>query len=161
MTVEAFNQVVCVHLDAMYRTALAISGNSHDAADAVQNASIKLWEKRHTLEGVANMQAYCVGAARNAAISLIRGRRPTNSLDEALTVSTEASPERDIEVGETNALIMSILAQLPINQRTVFTMRDIEGCEFEEIQKATGLSATNVRVLLSRARSSIRKHFNK
>lgn len=39
MTAEVFKSTVCVHLDAMYRVALALCGDGADAADAVQNAA--------------------------------------------------------------------------------------------------------------------------
>lgn len=159
MTTEAFKEKVCVHLDAMYRVALALCGNSADASDAVQNASIKLWESRDKLDVVANTQAYCISAARNAAISLINSRRPSDSLDSAYPVTAGASLESEIETCDTVKHIKAIAASLPDNQRIVLTMRDFEGCEMSEIEESTGLSAGNIRVLLSRARSTIRKHF--
>lgn len=42
MTADTFKTTVCVHLDAMYRVALALCGDGADAADAVQNAAINL-----------------------------------------------------------------------------------------------------------------------
>lgn len=50
---------------------------------------------------------------------------------------------------------------LPAQQRTVLAMRDVEGLEMNEIEKLTGLTSQNIRVLLCRARATIRKHFTK
>ncbi|MDE5632595.1 MAG: sigma-70 family RNA polymerase sigma factor [Muribaculaceae bacterium] len=161
MTAAAFKERVCVHLDAMYRVALALCGNSADASDAVQNAAIKLWESRDKLDAVANTQAYCIAAARNAAISLISSRRHPDSLDTAGAVAADKSLESEIETSDRIKHIKAIAATLPDNQRIVLTMRDFEGCEMDEIEEATGLSAGNIRVLLSRARSTIRKYFEK
>lgn len=159
MTAAAFKEKVCVNLDAMYRVALALCGNSADASDAVQNASVKLWESRDKLEDVANTQAYCVAAARNAAISLINSRRHSDSLETTYSVASDASLESAIETSDAVRRIKAIAATLPDNQRIVLTMRDFEGCEMDEIEEATGLSAGNIRVLLSRARTTIRKMF--
>lgn len=161
MTATAFKGQVCVHLDAMYRVALALCGNTADAADAVQDASVKLWESRESLDRVVNMQAYCIAAARNAALSLIKGRHRTDDIDIAAPVASAESLDNKIDNRDTVGYIRTIMATLPDNQRIVLTMRDFEGCEIDEIEKATGLSAGNIRVLLSRARSTIRKHFGK
>ena len=53
------------------------------------------------------------------------------------------------------------MSRLPDKQRIVMTMRDIDGCDYDEIIDVTGLSGTNIRVLLSRARNTIREFFNK
>lgn len=119
MTAAAFKEKVCVHLDAMYRVALALCGNSADASDAVQNASIKLWESRDRLDAVANTQAYCIAAARNAAISPINSRRPSDSLDTAYPVTAGAALESEIETGDAVKRIEAIAATLPDNQRIV------------------------------------------
>ena len=161
MTAAEFKEKACVHLDAMYRVALALCGNSADASDAVQNAAIKLWESRDRLGAVANTQAYCIAAARNASISLINSRRHPDDLDTAGAVAADNSLESEIETSDRIRHIKAIAATLPDNQRIVLTMRDFEGCEMDEIEEATGLSAGNIRVLLSRARSSIRKYFEK
>ena len=50
---------------------------------------------------------------------------------------------------------------LPVQQQKIVTLRDVKGCSYEEIEQVTGLNATNVRVLLSRARKKIREEFNK
>ena len=161
MTATDFKSKICTHLDAMYRVALVLCGNSADDSDAVQDAAIKLWESRDKLDAVTNTQAYCVAAARNAALTLIRSRRHAESLDPAYPLAAETSTEQEIEAADTARRLESIAATLPENQRTVLAMRDFQGCEMDEIEQVTGLSAGNIRVLLSRARATIRKHFEK
>ena len=53
-----------------------------------------------------------------------------------------------------------IIGTLPDEQQQVVKMRDVDDCSYEEIVQATGLSAVNVRVLLSRARKKIQEQFN-
>lgn len=161
MTAAEFKKKVCVHLDAMYRVALALCGNSADASDAVQDASVKLWESRDRLDGVVSVEAYCVAAARNAALSLIRARRHPADIDDVRGVAAAASLENEIDAADAARRIRSLTASLPENQRIVLVMRDFEECEMDEIESATGLSAANIRVLLCRARATIRKHFEK
>lgn len=159
MTAAAFKETVCVHLDAMYRVAVALCGNSADASDAVQDAAVKLWESRAHLDDVANTQAYCIAAARNAALTLVKARRHADTLDPAYPLPAEKSLDSDIDSADAVRRIEAIAATLPQNQRTVLAMRDFEGCDMDEIEQATGLTQGNIRVLLSRARATIRKYF--
>jgi RNA polymerase sigma-70 factor (ECF subfamily) len=54
---------------------------------------------------------------------------------------------------------MTLIGQLPDQQRQIMQMRDVEDLPYEEIEKATGLTSVNIRVLLSRARKKIREQF--
>jgi RNA polymerase sigma-70 factor, ECF subfamily len=65
-------------------------------------------------------------------------------------------PERALASGEAVERIESEIAKLPEMQRTVITMRDIEGLSSEEVRSALEISETNQRVLLHRARSKVR-----
>jgi RNA polymerase sigma-70 factor, ECF subfamily len=63
----------------------------------------------------------------------------------------------DVLVGdETIAVIRREIDQLPPAQRTVITLRDIDGLTAEEVCNALELTETNQRVLLHRARAKVR-----
>jgi RNA polymerase sigma-70 factor (ECF subfamily) len=68
----------------------------------------------------------------------------------------ELPEERFVSI-ETRALIDQAIAALPTNQREVVTFRDIEGWQSEEVCNVLGISETNQRVLLHRARSKVRR----
>lgn len=69
----------------------------------------------------------------------------------------DEAPEERILRGEARAQIESAIAALPPNQREVITLRDIEGWSSPEVCNALGISETNQRVLLHRARSRVRR----
>ena len=54
---------------------------------------------------------------------------------------------------------MKLIGQLPEQQQQIVIMRDVDDRPYEEIEEVTGLSAVNIRVLLSRARKKIREQF--
>lgn len=70
--------------------------------------------------------------------------------------SPEPSPEARLLTEEVRAQIRSAIEALPSNQRVVITLRDLEGRSSEEVCNILGLSGTNQRVLLHRARSRVR-----
>ena len=66
-------------------------------------------------------------------------------------------PEEALTDRETLKVVLSAIDQLPPAQRTVITMRDVQGCEPEEVCAALEVSEGNQRVLLHRARSKVRR----
>ena len=69
----------------------------------------------------------------------------------------EPWPEERLLAGETRAVVEHAIEQLPPAQRAVISLRDVEGWSSEETCNALGLSETNQRVLLHRARSKVRQ----
>jgi RNA polymerase sigma-70 factor, ECF subfamily len=65
-------------------------------------------------------------------------------------------PDHALETAEALAVLREAVAALPEAQRAVITLRDVVGCSAEETCNALGLSDTNQRVLLHRARTRVR-----
>jgi len=66
------------------------------------------------------------------------------------------TPEEGLLSGETREMILRAIEELPAAQRTVVTLRDVEGWPPEEVCDALELSEGNQRVLLHRGRSKVR-----
>jgi RNA polymerase sigma-70 factor, ECF subfamily len=65
-------------------------------------------------------------------------------------------PEDGLISGETREVILRAIEELPSSQRTVITLRDVQGWPAEEVCDALDLSEGNQRVLLHRGRSRVR-----
>jgi RNA polymerase sigma-70 factor (ECF subfamily) len=66
-------------------------------------------------------------------------------------------PEARLESRETLDAVRGAIEALPPAQREVITLRDLEGWTSTEVRNALGLSETNQRVLLHRARAKVRR----
>jgi RNA polymerase sigma-70 factor (ECF subfamily) len=66
------------------------------------------------------------------------------------------TPEEELLNGEAREVILDAIQELPESQRTVITMRDVDGLGPEEVAEALGITDGNQRVLLHRARSKVR-----
>lgn len=67
------------------------------------------------------------------------------------------SPEAELAANETREVLFRAIKELPPRQREVITLRDVNGWNAEEVCNALGLTETNQRVLLHRARSRVRE----
>jgi RNA polymerase sigma-70 factor (ECF subfamily) len=58
-------------------------------------------------------------------------------------------------------IVQQVVNSLTENQRDVIQMRDIDGLEFEEIAEITAMDIAYIRVLLSRARKTVKEKLDK
>ncbi|MGH2351014.1 MAG: RNA polymerase sigma factor [Chloroflexota bacterium] len=66
-------------------------------------------------------------------------------------------PEERLLADETRARIQAALADLPAGQRAVISLRDLDGWSASEVCQVLGISESNQRVLLHRARTRVRQ----
>jgi RNA polymerase sigma-70 factor (ECF subfamily) len=78
-------------------------------------------------------------------------------------VPWDEEPETELFARDTLEVVRAAVAELPTGQQTVITLRDLEGWSAPEVCNALGISETNQRVLLHRARAKVRtaleRHF--
>lgn len=163
MNADEFREAFLPLHARLYRAAYALLENAQDAEDIVQEAYLKLWNKRNELDIRSNAAAYCVATVRNLCFSLMQTRRYQSEepLPEHIDLGETENPEQLLEKRDEQAQLKALIADLPQQQRRVLWLRDVNECSFEEIEQATGLNAINIRVTLSRARKRIREQFNR
>ena len=158
MNAEEFKRLYYPFHPKLYRIAFALLNNADDAEDILQDTYYKLWDKRAELIYVLQPEAFCVRLIKNLCLDFLRA--PRNRLDnesvESVNATTGTTPEKELESKEKIHQIETLIEQLPEKQRIVIQMRGCGDCSLEEIETATGESAANVRVLLSRARKTLK-----
>ena len=164
MDVESFKRLFLPLHPKLFRIAYALVENKFDAEDILQDAYYKLWSRRNELTDVQNPEAFCVTLVKNLCIDFLRSprvRRHNEEITEVVTFSPDSSPDEKLEMKDKVQQVRHLVSRLPENQRQVLRLRGIEDCSMDEIEQITGLSAVNIRVLLSRARKIIREQLEK
>ncbi|MDR0750144.1 MAG: RNA polymerase sigma factor [Tannerellaceae bacterium] len=163
MDAESFKRQFLPCHPRLYRIAYALTGNSQDAEDILQDAYCKLWYKREELTHINNTEAFCTTLVKNLCFDLLRLQRKNIQEEglENLPLSTGISPETEAIEQDESKQIQRLIDKLPEKQRQVIRLSAINDCSPEEIEEITGLSAGNIRVLLSRARKTVKEQYLK
>ena len=143
--------------EQMLSLAERITGNRDDAADAVQDAFVKLWQQRGRFESTSHAQGAGMMTVRTTSIDLARrnSHRSDVPVEQAVdTVEEVTDNERSLAYQQVRLIIDNDLSP---NQRAIIDMREVQGMEFDDIAKRMNMTAANVRVELSRARRRVRE----
>lgn len=134
--------------------------------DALQDAFVRLWNRRTDLDTENAVEGMAVTAVRNICIDTLRRdavRRHDDIEDNpSAAVAVADDPDEQRERSELYSEVSRLIdRELSERDRRILYLRDRDGWEMEDIALETGLSETNVRVILSRARKTIRQIYQK
>lgn len=145
--------------DRFYRVAYHLLESREDAEDAVQELYLKLLTMSDRILYVREPSAFGITLLKNICIDRIRRRerRRAEHLEEYMAAEI-SGPEKSATDRDSLRLLMREMEKLPDRQAAVLKMRALEGLEYDEIARRTGLSQVNVRVLVSMARKTLKKN---
>lgn len=142
--------------DRMYRFARSLLGSATEAEDATHDVIERLWRRRTELALCRSVEAFALTALRNGCIDLIRKRRTTSEPSERLPMAGDA-----VEQWSSRELVREAMARLPLKQREVLHLKEIEGYATHEIAELIGTEENQVRTILSRGRKALREEVKK
>jgi RNA polymerase sigma-70 factor, ECF subfamily len=180
---QAFEALVARHYGTMLAVAQTYVKGRAVAEEVVQEAWLGVIGGLDRFEGRSSLKTWILSILVNKAKT--RGTREARSVpfaslapeDDSPAVAPErfrgpdegfpghwraypgnwnASAEIAVQDRETLRVAMRAIAELPLAQRTVIRMRDVEGYSSEEVCALLAVSEGNQRVLLHRARSRVR-----
>ena len=173
----AFEELTARHERQIYSLAYRILQNSHDAEDVTQQAFLSAVENLAKFREESSFTTWLYRIATFAALKVIRKRKglPTVSLEEATEprddydsiphpeyiADWKQSPGQLVERNETQRLLDDALAKLDEKHRLVFVLRDVEGLSVNETADALGLTESNVKMRLLRARLQLREELTR
>jgi RNA polymerase sigma-70 factor (ECF subfamily) len=156
-TQAEFHEVISTRSDRWYSACLKITRNRDLAEDAVQDALLSAWNKRHQFDRSARLDTWIHRIAINAALQLLRKSKP--GVFEALEQDVEAptaGPEQlraDEELGRDLALAMRPLSEI---ERVCFVLKHLEQWRLKEIAEEIGSNTGTVKQAIFRAVKKLR-----
>jgi RNA polymerase sigma-70 factor, ECF subfamily len=183
---EAFMTLIARYHNAMIRLAMLYVRDRAVAEEVVQETWLDVLPAIHHFEERASLKTWLFRILSNGAKTRGQreGRTVAIAWEEGEGDEQAVSPDRFLPAGseyaghwiatakpvhwgesveeqlasdETRRYIQEVIASLPAGPREVITLRDVEGWSSEEVCNVLGISETNQRVLLHRARSKVRR----
>ncbi len=155
ISVEQYNLAVDKYSDNLYRFALKLTKSSDEAKDLVQDAFEKLWKNRKKVDH-NKIKSYLFTVVHNKFIDETRRNSKLSSID-----NIDFEPGYWYNFTGIKDFLEKAIDKLPEIQKSVLLLRDWEGYSYKEIEQITGLSESQVKVYIFRARQFLRKLIGK
>lgn len=183
---SVFTELVDTHSETMLRIACGVLSSTAVAEEVVQETWLAVFTGIHRFEGRSSLRTWIFRILMNtASTQRTRDARTLSFTDLGRELSEDepavdpdrflpsdheswpghwssppeswgSNPEAQVLATETLGVVSRVLQGLPLAQRTVVTLRDVQGWTPEEVSEALGVSRGNQRVLLHRGRSRLR-----
>ena len=161
MDAREFKQRFLPHHRLLYRVAYQLTGNAQDAEDLLQDFYLKLWQKRDNLPDEAMKEAYFVTMMRRLFID----QRRLKHLDASAELKNEDGPpderslDQEIDSRDEAQQMEGLINQLPERDAKIIQMHLVEDRSYEEIERDTGLSQGNIRIIVMRTKKKLKQQF--
>jgi len=146
---DEFDDLIGPHLEAGYRTALAILHNPDEAHDVVQESAVKAWRRMGQLRNASSARGWFLAIVANQCRSARRARWWS-----VIRLADVRSDEPSIETDTTD--IERALARLPREDRLALFLHFYLDLPLEEVGAVLGLSAAGAKTRVYRAAKKLR-----
>ncbi len=166
---QAFAAMVDEYSPKLYRLALRMLGDPHEAEDVLQESFLKAFNAIEQFEGRSKLSTWLYRITSNEALMRLRKKRPTLvSVDEPIqldmgdTIARQLEdwcclPEEEFMTGEAMVQLDKAMDDLSPALKAAFVLRDLQGLSTEEAAEALEISESALKTRLSRARLQLRE----
>ena len=158
----AYDEMYARYRGRVYGVCSRILRNPQDAEEASQETFLRAYQALHRFNGRYQLGAWLARIAANTSVDQLRtkARAPVVALVEGQEPpSSDASPEL-VVVGEYPRLVDAISGVKPLHAQAL-AMRAVEGMSHQEIADRLSITPAQVKALLHRARTSLRKAWDR
>ena len=149
---DAFEKLVRLHVQALYRTGYAILRNDEDVADAVQDAVLSAWQKLGQLSDPQYFKTWLIRIMVNKCYTLASKRKVAVPLEQAPDVADEHAETPNLEWEEA-------LDVLDERYRPAIVMYYAEGFKTTEIAELLDKPASTITTWLARGREQLTRYY--
>jgi RNA polymerase sigma-70 factor (ECF subfamily) len=160
-----FREIYEAHFGFVWRALRSMGVREAEVPDALQEVFLVVHQKLGEFEGRAKITTWLFGIAMRVASTRRRSahvRREVLGGDVLLEIPSDgADAAEEVERRQALAMFESILDRLPIEQRVVFTLFEVEGLSGEEIAELLDIPRGTVHSRLRLARAAFREHVDR
>lgn len=152
---DAFATLVGTYQPFVFRWAIALSGDEDEAEDITQEVFVRVHRKLSSFRGDGPFEGWLYRIIRRVAL---RKRQETSRQEASLPPDVYITdPGARVDRQRAIELIQAVARTLPLRQREVFILCDIEGRTPAQAAAMLDMKDVSVRASLFKARSSIRR----
>jgi RNA polymerase sigma-70 factor (TIGR02943 family) len=166
--------LVDTYCDDLFRFALFRTSDRAAAEDLVQETFIAAWSSRNSFNAASSEKTWLLGILKHKLFDYYRASSSGIAAHIAPSVTVDSEfdergawktmpqqwdemPDANLDRKRFSVVLRKCLEGLTRQQRLAFVLREIDGCSTKEICNESGITATNLWVLLHRARMGLRK----
>ena len=162
---EAFEQLVERYQNMVFGLALSIVRSPEDAEEAAQDAFVKLFRARHQYDGMRELEPWLLRIAGNACRDRLRRRKAATLplLDNAADIAEGVPDPRDSSPDRATVqqAVRTELDRLSDRARLPLELKYLRGMTNQQIAEALGISVSNVKVQLARAKDVLQSRLER
>ena len=159
---RAFDAIYTAFADAMFAICLRYTKNTDEASDILQDAFIKIYEKRKKFNPEHELQGWIKKIVINTAIDHFNKNKKIILIENETYFENDFDQHMELTQESTaniNQLLIETLQSLPEGYRMIFNMYVMENLTHQEIADYLKISVNTSKSQLSRAKKMIQKLF--
>ncbi len=169
------NNWVQLYADYLYNYAITRVDNQDLSKDLVQETFYSGLKGKDNFKGLASERTWLISILKRKIIDYYRkinsvkgkkeirvnfyaeGENKGNWIEERVPVSWDNEAQRNIENQELKSALKKCINNLPDKYKMVFLLKSVQNFETEEICNELDISASNLWVIIHRARQQLRR----
>ena len=157
---DNFREFLLPHFQVIYRSALRLSGNEHDAEDLVQETFYSGIKKFHQIKDREKTKYWLFSILRNLFLKDVEKKKHRAEIDFDLVcgrLQDNKNLERDLLIEEVKSKIQEVLETLNERLKTPIALFYFEGKSYKEISETLEVPIGTVMSRIARAKVHLKR----
>ena len=151
---SAFTTLLERNRGVLWSICLRITGNHHDAQDALQDAIVAAWRNLDRFRGDSRFSTWLYRITVNAALRIVRKRRDGPASDGDMFSDIPVADGSDAV--DNSDVVQQCLSKVPEPYRAALVLRVWGDCSYQEIADHLDIPVQTVKSRIHRAKRDLR-----
>ena len=158
---KAINEFIDTYGKFMYNVTYRILGNIPDAEEATQDATLKVLKNLNAFDRQSSLKAWCYTIAYRTAIDYKRKLKSHQDISKADNFIAQQHTDEMLNMMDQKYQINLMMRAIDDESKAIITMFYLEEKNIKEIIQFTGLTESNIKIKLFRARKLMAESLKK